>query len=221
MIAEELINDMIPALTMKDSAEKAILWMEELRTKLLPVIDHGQFRGFVTEEAIFENNDIDKEISSIRLAGENCYVKKSRHFFDIIKLLRENNVDMAAIVGDDSHYLGVVTAEDIMKAFYRTAVIQNPGAIIVLSMRQIDYTMTEIVRLIEENNAKILGTFTHSDPQDNNNILITLKINTQDLTRISATLERFGYNIIARFQEAPDQFSSLERLDLLMKYINI
>ncbi len=221
MIAEELVNEMIPALTMKDSAEKAILWMEELRVKHLPVIEHSQFKGFVSDEAIFENNDIEKEISSIRLAGENCYLNKARHFFDIIKLLRENNIDMAAIVDNDLHYLGVVTAEDIMKAFYKTSVVQNPGAIIVLSIRQIDYTLAEIVRLIEENNAKILGTFTYNDPHDNNNILLTLKINTQDLTRIAATLERFGYNIIARFQEAPDPFSSLDRLDMLMKYINI
>jgi predicted transcriptional regulator len=221
MLAEELINEMIPALTMKDSAEKAIFWMEELRTKLLPVIDHGQFRGFISEEIIFENNDIEKEISGIRLISENCYLNKSQHFFDIIKLLKDHNADMAAIVDDDLNYLGVVTVEDIMKAFSQTTALQSPGAILVISIRQIDYTLAEIVRLIEENNAKVLGTFLKNDPKDNSNLLLTIKVNTSDLTRISATLERFGYTIVARFQEEPEKFSTLERLDLLMKYINI
>jgi CBS domain-containing protein len=221
MIAEELINEMIPALTLKDSAEKAILWMEELRTKLLPVIEQGKFRGFISEEAIFEYNDIEKEISEIRLIGENSYVNKDQHFFDVIKILKENNVDMVAVSGEDLNYLGVITVEDIIKAFSQTSAIQSPGAIIVISVRQIDYTLSEVVRLIEENNAKVLGTLLQNDPNDPENILLTVKINTPDLTRIVATLERFGYTIVERYQEVSEKFSTLDRLDLLMKYINI
>ncbi len=125
MIAEELINEMIPALTPKDNAEKAIFWMEELRTKFLPVIDHLQFRGFISEEAIFENNDIGKEVSSIRLVGENSYLSRTRHFFEVIKLLRENNIDMAAVVDDAGNYMGVITVDDIIKAFSQLTAIQK------------------------------------------------------------------------------------------------
>ena len=221
MVAEELINDMVPALTLKDNAEKAIFWMEELRTKYLPVIDHAQFRGFISEEAIFENNDIGKELSGIKLIGENCYLNHSQHFFEAIKLYRENNIDMAAVLDDNGNYLGVITIEDIIKAFSQITAIQSPGGIIVISIRQIDYTLSEIVRLIEENDAKVLSTYLKNDPEDESKILLTLKINTTNLTRIIATLERFEYNIIAKYQETPDKITDFDRLDLLMKYINI
>lgn len=221
MVAEELINEMVPALTLKDNAEKAIFWMEELRTKFLPVIDHSQFRGFISEEAIFENNDIGKELAGIKLIGENCYLNQSQHFFEAIKLYRENSIDMAAVLDDDGNYLGVITVEDIIKAFSQITAIQSPGGIIVISIRQIDYTLAEIVRLIEENDAKVLSTYLKNDPEDESKILLTLKINTTDLTRIIATLDRFEYNIIAKYQETPDKITNLDRLDLLMKYINI
>ncbi len=221
MVAEELINEMIPALTLKDNAEKAIFWMEELHTKFLPVIDQSHFKGFISEEAIFENNVIENEISNIKLVGENCYLHKDRHFFEAIKLLRENSIDMAAVIDDSENYQGVITVDDIIRAFSQITAIQSPGGILVISVRQIDYTLAEIVRLVEENDSKVLSTYLKNDPQDESNILVTLKINTTDLTRIIATLERFGYNIVARFQEAPDKISNLERLDLLMKYINI
>ena len=221
MVAEELINDMIPALTLKDNAEKAIFWMEELRTKFLPVINHSHFCGFISDEVIFENNDIDKEISGIRLISENCYLNRSRHFFDAIKLFRENNIDMAAVIDDNGNYMGVITVDDIIKAFSQITAIQSPGGILVISIRQIDYTLAEIVRLVEENDAKVLSTYLKNDPDNESNILVTLKINTTDLSRITATLERFGYNIAAKFQELPDEISNLDRLDLLMKYINI
>lgn len=221
MLAEELINEMIPALTLKDSAEKAILWMEELRTKFLPVIDRSLFRGFISEEVIFEDNNMDREISGFKLVGENCYLNKSKHFFEAVSLFREYKIDMAAVTDENRNYLGVITVSDVIKAFSQNTAFQNPVGIIVLSIRQIDYTLSEIVRLVEENDAKILGTFLKSDPLDNSNILLTLKINTNDLTRIIATLERFGYSIVARFSETPETSTNLDRLDLLMKYINI
>jgi len=221
MIAEELINDMVPALTMKDDAEKAILWMGELRTNFLPVIENSRFKGFISEEIIFENNDLEKPISMINLIGDNCYLNKNQHFYDIIKLFKDFNIDMVAIIDEDEIYLGVVTIDDIMNAFSQTTAIQSPGGIIVLALNQIDYSLSEVARLVEENNAKILSSYIKNDPIDPARILLTLKINTLEISRIIATLERFGYNIIAQFKESPDKIDQKDRLDLLMKYLNI
>jgi signal-transduction protein with cAMP-binding, CBS, and nucleotidyltransferase domain len=221
MIAEELINDMVPALTMKDDAEKAILWMGELRTNFLPVIEQSQFKGFITEEIIFENNDLEKPISTIKLVGDNCYLNKNRHFYDIIKLFKDFHIDMVAILDDDNSYLGVVTFEDIMNAFSQTSAIQSPGGIIIISINQIDYSLAQIARLIEENNAKILSSYIKNDPLENDKLLLTLKINTSEISRIIKTLERFEYNIIAQFKENPVRIDEKDRLDLLMKFINI
>jgi len=221
MIAEELINDMVPALTMRDDAEKAILWMGELRTNFLPVIENSRFKGFISEEIIFENNDLEKQISTIKLVGDNCYLNKNQHFYDVIRLFKDFNIDMVAIVDDSDNYLGVVTIDDIMNAFSQTSAIQSPGGIIIIKLNQIDYSLSEISRLVEENNAKILSTYIKNDPIESDRILLTLKINTSEISRIIATLERFGYTIIAQFKESPARIDQKDRLDLLMKYINI
>lgn len=221
MIAEELVNEMIPALSMKDNAEKAILWMGELRTNFLPVIEKGLFKGFVSEEIIFENNDLEKEILEIRLIAENCYVNRHQHYYDLIRLYKEFNIDLVAVVDEDLNYMGVVTIEDIINALAQSSAIQNPGAIIILSINKIDYSLAEITRLIEENNAKVLSSYIKSDPQDSNKLLLTLKINILESSRIIATLERFGYNIIAQFLESEDKESHQDRLNLLLKYIEI
>jgi hypothetical protein len=221
MIAEELLNEMIPALSMKDKAEKAILWMGELRTNFLPVIENGVFRGFVSEDIIFENNDLEKEIRDIKLIAENCYVNRKQHYYDLIRLIKEFQIDMIAIVNDDMNYMGVATIDDIINAISQSSAIQSPGAIIILSLNKIDYSLAEITRLVEENNAKVLSSYVKSDPQDDNKILVTIKINILESKRIIATLERFGYNIIAQFLEAEAQESHQDRLNLLLKYIDI
>lgn len=212
---------MVPALTMKDDAEKAILWMGELRTNFLPVIENSHFKGFISEEIIFENNELEKPISSIKLICDNCYLNKNQHYYDIIKLFRDFNIDMVAIIDENDVYLGVVTMDDIINVLSQSSAIQSPGGIIIISLNLIDYSLAEISRLIEENNAKILSSYIKTDPVESSKILLTLKINTSEISRIIATLERFEYNIVAQFKESPDNIDQKDRLNLLMKYINI
>ena len=221
MIAEELINAMIPALSMKDKAEKAILWMGELRTNFLPVIEKGHFKGFVSEDIIFENNDLEKEIREIKLIAENCYVNHRQHYYDLIRLIKENNIDLVAVVDDNRNYLGIVTIEDIINAMSESSAIQTPGAIIILSINKIDYSLAEITRLVEENNAKVLSSYVKSDPKDSNKLLLTLKINILESKRIIATFERFGYNVVAQFIDSEETESHQDRLNLLLKFIEI
>jgi acetoin utilization protein AcuB len=92
---------------------------------------------------------------------------------------------------------------------------------LVLSMDLIDYSLAEISRYIEENNAKVISSTMVEDPLDKGKIKLTLKINQQDMSRIVATLERFGYRVIGRYQENRRDDDNKDRLDMLMKYLNI
>jgi hypothetical protein len=118
-------------------------------------------------------------------------------------------------------YEGVITVQDIMTSFAKTAAVQIPGGILILSIDLIDYSLAEISRLIEENNAKILSSIVVEDPMDNRKIKLTIKINQLDLTRIVATLERFEYKIIGRYQVDKKDFEDKDRIDMLMRYLNI
>ena len=84
-----------------------------------------------------------------------------------------------------------------------------------------DYSLSEISRLIEGEGAKILGSTIRDDGTDPQKLKLTIKINQTDLSRIVATLERFDYKIIARFQEPKVIDADKERLDILLRYLNI
>ena len=72
MVAADLINHMIPPLKPTDDGNKAIVWMEELRTNQLPVIEKGRFLGFISEDIILEDNDPQKAISEYDLEDAGC-----------------------------------------------------------------------------------------------------------------------------------------------------
>lgn len=222
MIAEELINHMIPPLKVTDDAHKAIVWMEEFRCNYLPVVDKGELKGFISEEIILEANDIDQDLSKFELVGKDCFVTLDSHFYDILKTAAHHKLQMVCVVDEKEKYAGVITVQDIMSSFAQTAAVQMPGGVLVLSMDLIDYSLAEICRYVEENNAKVISSIMIEDPLDKGKIKITLKINQLDLSRIVATLERFGYRVIGRYQETVISSSGeQERLDMLLKYLDL
>ncbi len=220
MTAHELINHMIPPLKMKDDAHKAILWMEELRSNELPVVDQEEFKGVLTEDMILELNDVDKLVSEFELLHPKCFVNENTHFYDVLKVASEHKAKMVAVVNDENKYVGVISVQDTVTAFAQSAAVQMPGSIIVISLNQIDYSLSEISRLIEENHAKILSSSVKEDELDHSKLRLTLKINKLDLNAIIATLDRFGYKIIARFQETKVDDGQKDRLDMLLRYLD-
>lgn len=220
MIAEELINRKIPPLKVTDTADQAKRWMEELRLPQLAVMNGQEYVGLISEDLIFQHNDLSILLSEITLFGQDIYVLNFQHFYDILKVALDNNLQVVAVLDEDHKFIGVITVDSTIAAFAQSAV-QEPGGIIVLSLNERDYSLTEISRLVESNDSKILSSYVCPDRSDPLKIKLTIKLNRNDISRVVATFERFDYRIVAKFQNAPDKDEDKERLDLLLKYLNM
>lgn len=221
MVALELINHMVPPLKPTDDGHKAIVWMEELRVNQLPVIEKGRFKGFITEEIILESNESKLPIAEYDLEGIECFVTVGQHFYDVLKAASDHELQMVAVLNEEGHFEGVIGIEDTINAFAESTAVQEPGAILVMLMNQRDYSLSEISRIIEAEDTKILSASVNNDPKDYAMLRVTLKLNKTEVSHITASLERFGYKIIGRFQEEEVKSNDQERFDLLMRYLNI
>jgi signal-transduction protein with cAMP-binding, CBS, and nucleotidyltransferase domain len=221
MIAEELINQMVPPLKLSDTGEKAVRWMDEFRLNQLPVVKNRKYLGLVTEENVLEAKNPEVVLENIPFDFEHVHVQQNQHFYNVMELAIKNKVQVVPVLDDLQEYLGVITVSDTISAFGQMSAIHGQGGILVLCMAERDYSLSEISRLVESNNAKILSANVSPDEADIFKIKLTLKMNTGDLTRIIATLERFGYKITAQFQDASNEPEDQDRLDMLMRYLNI
>ena len=212
---------MIPPLKVTDSAAHAIVWMEEFRCKQLPVVGNGKFMGLVSEEQILDINDASIPISDLTLFCEKCFVQDSQHFYDVIKMASDNDVEIVGVLNAEGAFEGVITIQDTITAFAQTTAVQAPGGIIVISLDAIDYSLAEISRLVESNNARILSSSVKEDDFNNQKLKLTLKINQGNLSAVVATLERFEYKVIARFQEKESEENDQDRIDILLRYLDI
>lgn len=221
MQAFQFINNMIPPLKPTDKVKMGLTWMEEIRTNVLPVVEGGLFKGFVTDEMIYNLNEPELLVGDVDMDNVGCYVFRDKHIYDVLKVSSEFHLTMVAVLDRDNVYEGVVTIEDAIAAFADTLSIQTSGGVLILSMLMTEYSLYEIARVIESENAKILSSFITSDPLDDNKIKVTLKVDQPELRHIKATLERFGYRVIDHYQEEVAISREQDRLGNLLRFLDI
>jgi len=220
MIARDLITELIPPLKTSDTVERAMLWMNEFKVSHLPIVNDLQLLGMVTEEDLIECNTPKEPIGSLRLSLLNPYVYEWQHFYDVLKIIAIQNLSIVPVVDQKNQYLGLVSMADLMTKMAKLGAIDNPGGIIILEVGIRDYSLAEIARIVESNDASILSSYITSQ-NDSMKMEITLKINKIDLSPIIASFERFNYNIKASYHESESQKDAMDRYDQLMNYLNI
>ena len=219
MQASDLISQSLTSLHPDDDGKRAILLMEELRVNHLPVVRNGFYLGILSEKEILnwdnEEEFIEEHLEEITAPN----VVGTQHLFDIIEELEKFSLTVIPVLDEEKHYLGSITNRKLLYTIAKSTSIQSNGGVIVLRMNQNDYQMSEIARIVEDNNTKILSSYITSIP-DALQIELTLKLNSIDINSIVKDLERFNYNVSASFntEETNDDFT--DRYESLMRFLN-
>lgn len=221
MIAKDLINYMIPPLKPKDSVVMAQQWMDELRLSELPVVEDGKFLGLIDEELLFNDALKYPHVGDYPLVGNQCFVRTGVHYYEALKTSNEFGFRLVAVLDDLDQFIGVISAMDIVDTFAKNASVTSPGAILALRLKLKDYSLSEISRIIESNQAKVLSSYLCPHSIDPSELLLTLKLNTEEVTHIKMSLENNGFFIEDSFNEQNTNNQEKERLDILLKYLKI
>jgi predicted transcriptional regulator len=219
MIGSELISYDIPPLKLSDAGTKALDWMEEFKTTSLPVVDGNKYMGLISEAEVLDRNNIDDAISTYNLNFKRPFGYQNQHLFEIISLLVQNDVEVLPIIDSNEQYLGLVTTNTVVKEFSKAVSVNSAGSIITLEVNLRDYSLAEIAKMVESDDAKILASFITSH-SDSNKLEVTLKINKSDITRILHTFERFSYTVLASYNESEYHEDMKDRYDEFMRFLN-
>lgn len=197
---------------------KAREWMDEFKTAELPVADQGRFLGLIDEDMIYDQIDAEV-ISDLLLKGQECFVDHHKHYYEVLSKAYNQGFRLVAVLDDDEGYLGVVSIHDVVQAFAQASSINSPGAILVLKVEEKEYSLSNIARMIEMNDVKILSTHIAPIPEAPGSSRVTIKLDTEEISQVKTVLENNKITIEATFNTTALSYDEKERLDMLMKYL--
>ncbi|MBQ3710047.1 MAG: hypothetical protein II887_05015 [Bacteroidales bacterium] len=95
------------------------------------------------------------------------------------------------------------------------------ACLIQLEMGTYDYSLAEIARIVEENDAKILGLTVDDIPEEPGRIVVILLINQPECGAIVKSFYRYNYNVVSTLSSPDENHDLLDRFSLLMRYMNV
>jgi acetoin utilization protein AcuB len=101
----------------------------------------------------------------------------------------------------------------------------SPGAILIIEVPARDFSLSQMVRLIEQSDAKVLSVSTQGQEQAPGYgpipVHVTLKLNTADTARVKHVLDHHGYNVVAAFNEEDTDDAFNQRLAEFLRYLEV
>jgi acetoin utilization protein AcuB len=221
MLVSEVLQNSMKPLSLETGLDGVFIEDFPEGTHLVPVLKGQVFAGFLPLEDLEMEKEINETVGQCVLEKTDLSVKKEQHIFEVLPLFRKAGIPVLPVLDEDANFEGVVKQDSVLSMIADSFSFQTEGGIIVISVAALSYTLSEISRLIESNEAKILSVLVETDPYTHLNLLVHLKINLADLSRIIATLERFDYQIVEVHHKTERSSLDQERLDQLMKYLGI
>ncbi len=220
MVVKDLISDKIPCLKTSDTGDRVLDWMEEFKVGHLPIVNEKQYLGLLSENDVLSAEGMDQPVGDYPLTlPVTLWIYDHQHVYDAIRLMALWNLSVLPVIDADNNYIGMVTREDLVLAMAKFFAAEEPGGIIILEIPHNSYNLSEIARIVESNDAKILSLYISSLP---NSLAyqVTLKLNISELTRTLGTFERFGYKVMMSFFDKAQLDDTTDRYNLLMRYLN-
>jgi acetoin utilization protein AcuB len=220
MHASDLITDDIPPLKAADPVSRALDWMEEFKVAHLPVIDGEYLIGLVKDEDLVDGNNARATVGELMERTEVPFVRDRQHIYDVMKLFVERSLTVVPVLDMHGKYLGSINEHEALRRLSEVANVREPGSVLVLEMNSVDYSLQEIARIVEGNNAKVLSVYCHV-LADSTRMEVTLKINREDVSDILQTFDRYEYQVKTTYQGSRFHEDLRGRYDELMRMINL
>lgn len=225
MLSHQLIEHDAPILKASDTASHAMEVLNDMAVSVLPVIEPRTRKlvGLVHKKT-FEilDGDIDntKKLSQYDLQ-EPLKVYARQHLFEAVRLMLQHEICLIPVVDKEMTYLGLLRKEKVLEVLSHMLNLAKYGSVITVEMAERDYTLSELVQLIEVEEAKILGITVEVPTDENDTYSVSVKLNVEDVSRVSSALRRYGYVISSETEDQTYNVDFEERADELLNYLDM
>jgi CBS domain-containing protein len=157
MLIQEYISKDFPAFEIDAPVEEALLQVEEFGFTHIFVKKKNVFLGGICKEFLEENPD--KTLEALEMHLERFAIMEENTILDSIKLFYTFNSNIIPVLSNKEKYLGYIAYDDVFGDLSKYPLFSERGAVLTVETSIKSYSMTEIAKIVEGNNAKFYGSF--------------------------------------------------------------
>jgi predicted transcriptional regulator len=219
VLNKEIISGSLPALHPHDLVSRALQLMEELHVNALPLADQDEFVGLALEDDLI-NYDEQDELSELLPRLTKGSVDADAHIMEALNFSLKYSLSVIPVTDKEQHYVGAISAQELLWQIGKFIGATEPGAIIVLAMEKNQFSFSELSKIIETNDAQITQLNTYWEPLAEL-LHVTVRLNKLEVSDVIATLQRYEYQVKYYFGEELYTNELRNNYDHLMNYLKI
>jgi predicted transcriptional regulator len=194
--------------------------MTDFHINQLPVVQDDKYLGLVEENELLDVEDDGKPLGELGLSWNRVAIGEDEHLLSVLRLWKKQRLSVVPVVKTDGELLGVITASELLLALDDYTGADEPGGLIVLNVEPRNFSLSEIGRLVESNDATVVHVATQKD-HATGMLTVTIKLNRNDIQDILATFQRYEYTIETYFGDNLSEDDLRSNYAHLMNYLNI
>jgi CBS domain-containing protein len=215
---KDYINNDFKAIKSSDSIESVMDFFEESRFSHFPVVEDGVYIGCISSEEV-ETFDSNKKISDYSYSLKGFFVSTNLFWIDVLEVFSRNNTTVIPVLNEENQYVGYYEITEVIRNFYDTPFVKDFGGVIIVEKSILDFTMSQVVQIVESNGGKILGLYVSKTTPDK--VQVTIKIVLGAMNEILQSFRRYEYDIISEHKEDVFLNDLKDRSAYLDKYLSI
>jgi acetoin utilization protein AcuB len=225
MTVQTLLSIDLEPLAPTDTAGQALVRLADLDVAHLPIVDGEEhLLAIVGEEDLLDRAAPDAMLGTLAGLGA-IHVGPDAHWYEAASVMAQHHLSILPVVDRGGRYVGLVRRSDLFDRFAGALSTGSPGAVLIIEIPPRDFSFSELVRLIEQSDARVLSASTQGQEQapgvDAIPIHVTMKLNTADTSRVKHVLEHHGYHVTAAFNEDEDDEVFNHRLAEFLRYLEV
>lgn len=220
MITDELLSPQVLVLAPELRVREALDIFSRARLSQLPLVEENQYLGLVEEASLME---ADPGLSLKDQGGEDWsrpFLTTQSHPFEAFRMVHERDLMVLPVLDWEQQYRGSITLRELLRYAAENSGWDVPGGIVVFMVSTVDYSLSRIAQICEEESLTIMGVQVRPHARGGW-VEVTLKLNREDLDGLTQALERHGYRLLEVYGDQPRKEEVMDRYQLLMNYINM
>lgn len=220
MLAIELNNNIIPRLQLEDTVGKALQLIHDFKVSHLPVVSEEKYLGLISEDDLLDTDNKKMHIRLLQDDFMDISIKENEHFLQAVNISNQYQTSVVPVINEEKEFLGSISGPNLLKILGNFSGAQEIGGIIVLEMERSRFSISEISRIVESNEATILHLNTIVQAETGL-LTITIHINKKELSMVVAAFERYEYDVVYYFGEEKFENEISSNYRHLMNYLDI